>query len=158
MIDSVFGCVVSLLLHGLFSSCREQASHWGGFSCCGEQTLGIQVQWLWHTDLVAPRHEGSFWIRDWTHVSCPGRWITHRRATRETPRNTFFKEIAFSCGTHVEYLLSLFLNSELEWKLWINSDSVWDFFFFLVQPCGLQDLSCLTTDGTQAPTVKAQKS
>ena len=44
-----FDCAESLLLHGLFFSCREwgllficgvQASHCGGFSCFGAQALG----------------------------------------------------------------------------------------------------------------------
>ena len=51
----IFGCAGSLLLHGLFSSCRERgllsscgtwASHCSGFSCWGAQTLG-------HTGFVA---------------------------------------------------------------------------------------------------------
>ena len=34
-----FGCVGSSLLPRFFSSCNAQASHWGGFSCCGPRTL-----------------------------------------------------------------------------------------------------------------------
>ena len=33
----IFGYTGSLLLHRLFSSCRAQASHFGGFSCCRAQ-------------------------------------------------------------------------------------------------------------------------
>ena len=60
-----------------------------GFSCLGAQAPGregfcscstwpqklqllvsrAQAQWLWHTDLVAPRHVGSSQTRDQTHVS-----------------------------------------------------------------------------------------
>ena len=45
----IFVCVVSLLLHGLFSSCSKRgllsscgtwASHCGGFSCCRSWALG----------------------------------------------------------------------------------------------------------------------
>ena len=46
---NIFDCAGSLLLRGLFSSCRELelpsrcgvwASHCRGFSCCGAQALG----------------------------------------------------------------------------------------------------------------------
>ena len=30
--------------------CRVQASHCGGFSCCGAQALGRGLQWLWAPD------------------------------------------------------------------------------------------------------------
>ena len=62
-----------------FSSCDGQASHCGGFSCCGERVLGAraqqlgflgsraQAQELWPTGLVALRHVGSFQTRDQTH-------------------------------------------------------------------------------------------
>ena len=48
-IHLISGCVGSLWWHGLFSSCGEwelfssfgaQASHCGGFSCCGTWALG----------------------------------------------------------------------------------------------------------------------
>ena len=28
---------------------------------------------------------GSFWLRDWTHISCIGRWVLYHWATREAP-------------------------------------------------------------------------
>ena len=40
--------VVSLVEHGLE----------------GEQAAVIAAQWWWHTDLAAPQHVGSSWIRD----------------------------------------------------------------------------------------------
>ena len=36
----IFGCAGSSLLHRFFFSCDAQASHCGGFSCCGVQALG----------------------------------------------------------------------------------------------------------------------
>ena len=36
--------------------------------------------------LVALQHVGFSWIRDWTYVSCFGRWILCHWATREDPR------------------------------------------------------------------------
>ena len=36
-----------------------------------------------HTGLVAPRHVGSSQTRAQTRVSCTGRWILNRCATRE---------------------------------------------------------------------------
>ena len=94
-----FGCVVSSLLHvgflqlqraGTTLRCGAQASHCGGFSCCGAWALGARasvvvacrLQQLWHTGLVAPRHEGSSWTRARTHVPCMGRRILNHCATR----------------------------------------------------------------------------
>ena len=42
-----------------------------------------QVQKLWWTGLVAPRHVGSFQPRDRTRVSCIGGQIFYHGATRE---------------------------------------------------------------------------
>ena len=36
----LFGSAGSSWLHGLFSSCSGQASHCGGFSCCGARAQG----------------------------------------------------------------------------------------------------------------------
>ena len=59
--------------------CCVQASHCGGFSCCGVQALEhvsfascsawapgsrAQAPQLWYTGLAAPRHVGSSWITD----------------------------------------------------------------------------------------------
>ena len=41
---------------------------------CGSQALEL-AQWLQHTGLVVPQHEGSSLSRDQTHLSCIGRWI-----------------------------------------------------------------------------------
>ena len=70
-----------------FSSCGEQglcgvqASHWGGFSCCG-----AQAQYLWCIGLVAPWHAGIFpdqgsnlFLLHWQADSLPGK-----------PQNIFF--------------------------------------------------------------------
>ena len=96
----LFGCTGSLLLHRLFSSCSEQGlvsscgvqdSHCRGFSC-REQAVDMQASEvavprleLWHMGLVALQHVGSSQTRDWTCVSCAGRWIPYYWATREAP-------------------------------------------------------------------------
>ena len=77
---------------GLPSSCSAQASHSSGFSCGG--AWANKFQELWHMGSIAgpesagsvltPRHVGSSQNRDWTCVSCTGRWILHHWATRET--------------------------------------------------------------------------
>ena len=63
----IFGCSGSLVLCGLFSSCREQrllsshtawASHRSGFSCCGAQALGHVDFSSCGLGLVAPWHVG----------------------------------------------------------------------------------------------------
>ena len=86
MIFLIFGCAGSLLLHGLFSSCRKQrlfsicvrASHCGGFpycracalGCVGFSSCGARAYLLCHMwDLP-----GS------GIVSCPGRLILFPRA------------------------------------------------------------------------------
>ena len=108
----IFGRAGSPLPHGLFSSsggqgllstCRRVGfSLWGlllfwsmdsrvhrlqQFSTWAQQLWlpgsRAQAQQLWRTDLEAPWHAGSSWIRDQTHVSCIGRWILYHWATRE---------------------------------------------------------------------------
>ena len=51
-------------------------------------SLVLVAYLLWSTCLVAPRHMGSSWIRDWTCVPWTGRWILIHCTTREVP-NTF---------------------------------------------------------------------
>ena len=71
------GCLLQWLLpfqctgsgHAGISSCSMRAQSTGSVAV---------VQ-----GLVAPRHVGSPWVRDWTRVSCLGRWILYRGATRE---------------------------------------------------------------------------
>lgn len=48
------------------------------------QPLGssAQSQELWHTGIVALRHTGSSWMRDWARVSCAGRRLLQHWATR----------------------------------------------------------------------------
>ena len=74
-IEFIFGCAGSSLLHGLFSSCRAQAFHCGGFSYCRAGLQGVwaqqlvlrgpraQAQQLWHTGLDALRQVVSSQIR-----------------------------------------------------------------------------------------------
>ena len=114
----IFGRAGSPLPHGLFSSrggqgllstCRRVGfSLWGlllfwsmdsrvhrlqQFSTWAQQLWlpgsRAQAQQLWRTDLEAPWHAGSSWIRDQTHVSCIGRWILYHWATREAPQTGF---------------------------------------------------------------------
>ena len=89
--------------------CGAQASHCGGFSCCGAWALGTwasvvvaqglsscgsralerRLSKLWHTGLVAPRHVRSSWTRARTHVPCNGRRILNHCATREAQKKFF---------------------------------------------------------------------
>ena len=88
------------LLHGLFSSCSEwrplsscgaRASRGGvGFSSCGRwaqqlQFLGsrAQAQLLCCQGLIVPWYMEHSQVRDWTCVSCIGRWTLHHWAIRE---------------------------------------------------------------------------
>ena len=74
----------------LLSSCSMLASRCIGFSC-GTRALGcVLAQQLWHTDSTAPRHTGSSWTRNRTHVSCIGRQVLYHRTTREARSGTLF--------------------------------------------------------------------
>ena len=55
----------------------------GGYSSL--RCMGFSLQWLLllrSTGLVAPRHVGSSWTRDWTRVPCIGRRILNHCASR----------------------------------------------------------------------------
>ena len=79
---------------GLLSSCGVRVSHCSGFFSCGVRALGhtglsgcsaraqaLQPvgsgaqaqQFCCRMVLVAPRHVGSSWLRDQTHVFCIGK-------------------------------------------------------------------------------------
>ena len=85
----IFGCESSLLC-GLFSSCNR----WELLSSCGKWASHCGSFFLWlpgsraepqmlrFMGLVAPWDVVSSRIRDWTHVSCIGRWILNLWATR----------------------------------------------------------------------------
>ena len=76
---------------GLRSSCGARASHCGGFSCFRAQALGPvgsvvakhRLSSCGNRSLVAPWPVGSSQTRDQTRVSCIGRPILYRSATRE---------------------------------------------------------------------------
>ena len=80
----IFGCAASSLPHGLFSSCSERGYPVVVVSRLQQLWLpasAAQVQWLWHTGLVAVQQVGSFWTR----ISFIGRRILYHWVTRETP-------------------------------------------------------------------------
>ena len=91
----IFGCTGSLLfLCGLSTvaatlHCSMQASHCGGFSCCGAQALGhwgfstCSFQALEQELNSCPVACGLFLERDPTCVSCIGRQILYPWASRE---------------------------------------------------------------------------
>ena len=67
-----------------FSSCGSWASRCSGCSCgawvpgpSGFSSCRTWAQLLWFTSLVAPRHVGSSWTRDWTSVSCIAKRIVY---------------------------------------------------------------------------------
>ena len=66
-----------------------QAFHCGSVSCCRTEVLGRQSQYLWCWSLIAPRHAGCSLSRDRTRVSCIGRQILIRCATRDVPPQYF---------------------------------------------------------------------
>ena len=89
---SVFGPAgPSLLLWGLsvVAGSGVQVSHCGSFPCCRTQVLDRQAQYLCCWSLIAPRHGGCPLSRDRTRVSCTGRQILTRYATRNVPPQYF---------------------------------------------------------------------
>ena len=48
---------------------------------------GIILAWILEW-IAMPSSRGSSWPRDWTHVSCIGRWILYHWAMREVPIHT----------------------------------------------------------------------
>ena len=96
-----FGCDGSLLLRELplavvSGACSlrymVQASHFGGFSCCGARApkhrlsscvTQLSVSLSYTTGLFAPQHVESSWTRYQTHVPCFGRQILNHWTTRE---------------------------------------------------------------------------
>ena len=121
----ILGCAGSSLLRrlssgfenrGLLSSCRERASHCGGFSrgaqaagrrdvcncsACTPQwpfpgsRAGAQESWLiglaqlnTRVGFVALGHAESSWTRNWTCVSWIGRWILYHWASRKAPKTS----------------------------------------------------------------------
>ena len=103
---SVYFCLCWVFVCGLSSHCCEQglftlscsgmASHWGGFSYheTGSRVSAsvVSAPRLEHRlnscgaqGWVARLHVGSSQFRDWTHISCIGRWSLYYLATREAP-------------------------------------------------------------------------
>ena len=104
----VFGCAGSLLLPGLFSTCGDwwlhsscgaQASHRSGFFCCGALACGLRISRC--RDSVALPHVGSSRTRDRTHVSCTGRWIPYRWATRDVPQAHCTYRALYFCSHYI---------------------------------------------------------
>ena len=112
----IFGCAGSL--HRFFSSCGAWASHCSGFSRCRAWVLGCvgfrscssQVR---EHRLIVVAHGfsfslacGIFWTRNWTHVSCIGRWIF----TTEPPGKPYFVHFVF-CFLYFVFLAQNSLSS-----------------------------------------------
>ena len=86
----IFGCVGSSFLCEGFLQLRQVGTTlYRGLSCCGAQAPDTQVQQLWLTGPVAPRHVGSSQTRARTRVPCIGRQTPNHCSTREAPTNQF---------------------------------------------------------------------
>ena len=71
-------------------SLRQSLGTWASaVAACGLLGSGAQAQQLWHMSFVAPQHVWSSWIRNWTCVSCIGRWILSHWDSRELPLMSF---------------------------------------------------------------------
>ena len=90
---------------------RAQASHSGGFSCCGAQALGIRASIVaacgshgMQSSVVAPWHVGSSQTRDRTGRPCIGRQILIHSATREILGFVLFCFNFVSCSSALFFL------------------------------------------------------
>ena len=153
--------------------CGAQTSHCNSFSCCGAQAPGhecfsscsmwaqklwfpgsrLQAQQLWCTGLVALWHVESSQIRDWTCVSCIGRWVLYHWATKEAPFGISCRE-----GLVIIHFLSLWLSETVFLCLKFFRDKFisyrilcWQLLFFF-----FQHFTCHPT--TSWPLVSDEKS
>ena len=75
--------VVHGLLIGVTSCCGAQALGPAGFNSRGSGALEHRLSTCGPQALVALWHVRSSWARDWTRVSCVGRWVLYHWAARE---------------------------------------------------------------------------
>ena len=100
----------------------------------GHSTCSTHSQQLWCTGLVAPWHVGSSWPREWTHVSCIGRWILNHWTAREVPSPPFLQYTTVSHTRKFAFLLLLLfiaLVFALEYKLHDGRDFYLSYIFTL---------------------------
>ena len=77
--------------------CSVQASHCGGFSCCGAQALGMRASVVVAHRLSCSAACGIFPNRARTHVPCIGRQILNHCTTREAPIMGFLYHVTSLC-------------------------------------------------------------
>ena len=106
----VFGCAGSPLLGGL--SLVEHMEATRSLSRCVRGLLAAAASLLWSTGSRARLTScgswasllcgvwGSSWIRDWTCVSCIGRWMLYHWARREALKMIFFLLMRTSISSH----------------------------------------------------------
>ena len=94
---------------------RSAGARAHGLSGCGCRAPEHRLSVCAH-GLVAPQHVGSSWIKNWTHISCIGRWIPNHWATREVPSIFHFEK------KKPHKLASE--NPTTQWKLHANFKSV----------------------------------
>ena len=131
---------------GLLSSCRElgllsslgvQASHYGGFSCCGAQALGHMVQGL-NPCLL-------HWQADSLPLSIQGSSFPFLLLMTSLPQPSLYTSLPL-CTTPQEPLI-IFI-------LYFKTPSL----FLFVAQCGMCDLSSLTRDRTRATCIGSVES
>ena len=110
----IYGCAGSWSLpslffrcsdRGLWSSCGAQASHWGLLLLwsAGSRARAsvVAAPGLWSTGawacLAVPRYVGSSQIRNWTRVSCIGRWILYHWTTWGVHYSGFEGQVLLVC-------------------------------------------------------------
>ena len=101
-----------------FSSHAGQASHGGGFSCCGAQALGAQASVIaacglisGGTGLAVLWHVEPSQARDQTRVPCIGRWVPNSGPPGKSNSFIFITEslylfISLTYVIHIHTLLS----------------------------------------------------
>ena len=90
-------------------------------------------------DWVATSYsKGSSWPRDWTHISCTGRWILYHWATREAPEISHLTPKSWPSALRVPYRFP-----DLGLRPSHNRGHSFSFFCRYLQP--IPELSYLST-------------
>ena len=92
---------------------------------------------MWRTGFVALCRVGSSQIRDWTHVSCIGRWILYHRATMEALLylfNVVFPSV-FAASDTVQKCSSPVFDLYIRWVMFFFCD-LFSLHFYATQLCG----------------------
>ena len=134
---------------GLLSSCRAQASHCGGFSCCRAQALRTP-------GLVAPRHVVFSWPSNWTRVLRFARGIINQWTTKEALKLFFgsvmsIEEMVTHLVNGVSICILLYFQNWIAWFYYPETSFSWKYCEFGIQSDHWNELCKRTCLASQMP-------